>query len=394
MADDDQNSFLSDQSDSGGVDSFVEETSTGWLSRIGRSLVGVLVGLVGIVVAIGVLYWNEGRAVEAATALQEGAGTVISTPARPLDAAKEGRLVHVVGSAEAVMPARDPVLGVGAPGLLRLRRAVETFQWKEETRTQTTTELGGSERTRTIYEYSKVWSETPISSDGFRIVAGHVNPKPSLRTLDVTAPDARLGDFRLAPALITQLDDFQPLPAETVDLSSRGFRPVDSGFYRGNDPANPRIGDMRLHFEAVSGQPVTVVAGQISGELVPFNTSNGYEIALISPGTKPAAALFKAAQQDEALLTWILRAAGFIGMLICLSMLFQPLAVLVSVLPFLEPVVGAGVFMVSLVLAIPLTLLTIAVAWFAHRPLYGAILIIAGVIGPLAISRLVKRKAA
>ncbi len=376
-------------SDDGSFDTFTETTSTGWLSRLGQSLIGVLIGFVGILVAIAALYWNEGRAVDAASALSEGAGMVISAPAAPIEPSRDGKLVHVMGMAVALAPARDPVLGVTAPNLLRLRRVVEMYQWKEYQQTETNTELGGSETKRTTYDYRRIWTERPIASSSFRVPAGHGNPPMSMQSTTVAAPGGKLGDFRIAPPLLEKLDEFQPLvPEDTSALTARGYLPVDTGFYRGNDPATPRVGDIRLHFEAVSGQPITIVSGQFNNTLTPFNTSNGYEIALISPGSKPAAAMFKEAHDEEALLTWILRAVGFVGMLISLLLLFQPLSVLVSVLPFLETLVGAGAFLVAFVLAIPLTAITIAVAWFAHRPLLAGGLIIAGIALSYGASRL------
>ncbi|WP_206955999.1 TMEM43 family protein [Trinickia acidisoli] len=45
-------------------------------------------------------------------------------------------------------------------------------------------------------------------------------------------------------------------------------------------------------------------------------------------------------------------------------------------LPFLEDIVEAGVFLPTLMLTIPLTLVTIAVVWMAHRPVIGVALII------------------
>jgi hypothetical protein len=41
--------------------------------------------------------------------------------------------------------------------------------------------------------------------------------------------------------------------------------------------------------------------------------------------------------------------------------------------------VGAGAFLVALTLAIPITLLTIAVAWVVHRPLIGGLLLVGAV---------------
>jgi transmembrane protein TMEM43 len=53
--------------------------------------------------------------------------------------------------------------------------------------------------------------------------------------------------------------------------------------------------------------------------------------------------------------------------------------VLGSVLPFLGGLIEAGAFIFALALSVPLTLVTIALAWFAHRPILGCGLIAAAV---------------
>jgi hypothetical protein len=49
------------------------------------------------------------------------------------------------------------------------------------------------------------------------------------------------------------------------------------------------------------------------------------------------------------------------------------------VVPVLESLLGTGAFLVALTLAIPVTLLTIAVAWIAHRPLVGGALLLGAI---------------
>jgi hypothetical protein len=55
-------------------DTFTEVTSRSWISRIGQSIVGVLIGLVMVIASIVVLFWNERRAIQTARSLAEGAG--------------------------------------------------------------------------------------------------------------------------------------------------------------------------------------------------------------------------------------------------------------------------------------------------------------------------------
>ena len=54
-------------------DSVTEVTTTGWLQRIVQSLVGALIGILLVIGSIVLLWWNEGRAVDAIRALDQGA---------------------------------------------------------------------------------------------------------------------------------------------------------------------------------------------------------------------------------------------------------------------------------------------------------------------------------
>ena len=137
-------------------DSFVETTSTSWLSRIVGLIAGVLFGIVFVIGSIVLLFWNEGRAVQTARSLSEGGKVVVDAAPAPVDPGNEGRLVHVTGDAKAGAPIADPTFVVSAPAL-RLVRAAEMYQWQEDKREETHKSIGGSEQTVTTYTYKKVW---------------------------------------------------------------------------------------------------------------------------------------------------------------------------------------------------------------------------------------------
>ena len=157
------------------MDSFTETTSQGWFSRIVDSIKGIVVGLGMTVVAFPILFWNEGRAVQTAQSLEEGAGAVVSVSADRVDAANEGRLVHLTGTSAASAPVRDEDFGFSTPAL-KLVRKVEMYQWKEEEKSETKKKLGGGEETVTTYTYEKAWSSDPIDSSQFQEPSGHENP--------------------------------------------------------------------------------------------------------------------------------------------------------------------------------------------------------------------------
>src|SRR4051812_2293804 len=185
-------------------DTFTEVSTKSWGSRLVESIKGVLFGLV-LILGSGVgLFWNEGRAVQTQRSLTEGAGVVIDIDSARVDPVNEGKLVHVSGDMRAPAPVVDPDFGVSANGL-RLVRSVEMFQWKEDKKTETRKNLGGSEETVTTYTYTKEWATNRIDSRDFRQQDGHVNPPLRYQASAVLARDVSLGAFRPTARVIDML---------------------------------------------------------------------------------------------------------------------------------------------------------------------------------------------
>ncbi|MSP02294.1 MAG: hypothetical protein EXR07_14770 [Acetobacteraceae bacterium] len=148
---------MSDSFDDGSTSAgSVTETSTqGWGSRLAGSLGAALFGLILVPAAIVLLYWNEGRAVDAIRALNRGAASIVEVSAAAIDPGADGKLVHMSGMMQPTRPARDPVFGVTAEGLLRLSRTVEMYQWEEESNSHSQQNVGGSKTTETTYTYKR-----------------------------------------------------------------------------------------------------------------------------------------------------------------------------------------------------------------------------------------------
>ena len=141
--------------------------------------------------------------------------------------------------------------------------------------------------------------------------------------------------------------------------------------------------------------PLQVLAQNNSTLTTYHDTKNDYKIALIEPGVVTAQKLFADQASTEKLITWAYRIGGFLLLLLGFILIMGPLTMLVAFLPFLESLVGVGTFLVALGLSIPITLVTIAVAWLASRPLIGGGLLIAAAAAVWAIRNVaVKKKAA
>ena len=381
---------MSDAPNPGLGDTFTETTSKSWLQRIVGSFVGVLVGLMLIVASIVGIFWNEGRAIDTALALAEGAGAVVSVEASAVDPANEGKLVHVMGAASASAPLVDPQFPVKANGL-KLLRAVEMYQWREEERSETRDKLGGGTETVTTYTYTRAWSANRNDSAVFRHPDGHANPPMAFARREFVAGDAKLGAFALPPDLLGQLGDGARVDIDPAALAGRPSTTppeqiVDGIVYVGANPAAPRVGDLKLSYWLTPNGPVSAIGRQTGAGLSPYQTKAGGTLYIIDPGERDAAQMFKQAERENATLTWIVRGVALLAMGIGFALVLAPLSVLASVVPFLGSLVGAGAGLAALILTLALGPLTIAIAWFAVRPLMAIGVVAAGLIAAFLVS--------
>lgn len=376
-------------------DTFTEVSTQGWLSRIGGSIKGIFVGLVLIAVAFGLLFWNEGRAVKRTKTLKEGGGAVISVNASVVNGGNEGRLVHVSGRAETTETLQDETFGISVEAI-KLIRTVEMYQWVENTSTETKKKVGGKTETVTTYDYEKRWSSSLDDSSRFKHPEGHRNPSSmAYNSNEIVAGTVTLGGFRLSPSLVSRINNRTPvtIPADHAIPVTLGTRVHlhGNGFYLGADPAAPQVGDLRITFAEVLPTEVSIVARQVGDTFEAYPTKAGGTIELLQTGTVSADAMFQKAEQSNTMLTWILRGVGFFLMFLGFKMLFGPLEVVADVLPLAGTIVGAGVSVVSFLVALALSLLTIAIAWIFFRPLLGiTLLVIVVVIVVLIVRKLQK----
>ena len=378
-----------------------EVTVESWGSRLGGAFKGILAGIVLFVLAFPLLFWNEGRAVRRARALEKGAASVVAVSAEKVQSENEGKLIHVSGMLATDDTLVDPVLGITIKGI-RLKREVEMYQWKEKSSTKSEKQLGGSVKKTTVYTYEKCWSSSLIDSSSFR-EAGHNNPAAfPLPSETWYAADVRLGAFTLPRDMIRRIGAAEPcafpadykLPAAVNGRIENGMIviPAVQGAASAA-PAAPQIGDVRITLTQILPHELSVVAQQIKGSFCAYPV--GQEtISLMADSIQSAELMFSHAQSANNVLTWVLRIVGFLMMFFGLSMVLKPLSVLTDVLPFLGDLVEMGSSLVAFLIALPCALVVIAVAWLFFRPVLGiALLVLAGA-AVVCLIRIRKRKKA
>lgn len=377
--------------------SYTEVTSTNWFSRLGNSFKGIGTGILLIVAATVLLWWNEGRTVRTGDAIAEAQMVTEPIPSiDKIDSAFEGKMVYATGRAVTKDELTDPVFGVKV-NAIKLRRKVEYYQWVEHRRSEKRQKLGGGEETVTTYTYSREWVNHPVDSQSFKQMMGH-EKKTRIQTeaVDWLAPNVTFGAYRFPAFLTRSIGGEKPLDISLTDtqraeLQKAFFAPnasLDASqvvgqqgasmihtqtntIYVGREPGSPSIGDVRVTFFETPAAEVSILAKVNGDTFVPFRASNGNTFSRLSMGVQDMNSMFDAAKSSNATMAWILRGLGVVLCIAGFGMIFAPLKVLADVIPLLGSIVGAGTGLVAGLLGSAWSLVIIAIAWIRFRPVLG-----------------------
>ena len=298
---------------------------------------------------------------------------VISPSADVVDPFNDGMLLHLEGKALAGSDVADASFGVGPiAGVLKLRRNVEMYQWVESKTTEIQETSGGGTEKTTKYTYNEQWQSGLVYSSDFYEPNGHQNPgSVPYASFEAVANPIMLGDFILPKDMVDMISWYTDLPTSSLSIDSipdaqtRDFARISGeGFYLGNDPFQPEVGDTRVSFDVVPEGPISILAQQYSGMLSPYRTKNGGSIFILKRGTLSAEEMFKQAQHDNRIAAWMLRLVGFLMMFFWIKLVKQPFKVAVDIIPCIGDILDLGAFFLALIFSV----LIIAVSWAAYRP--------------------------
>jgi hypothetical protein len=220
--------------------------------------VRILFTVLAAIAAIGLVLWfGWGRFSHRIQQVVTAEIAPVSVTVEHIDAANEGRNVHISGKLEIAKPPRDTQLGVGADAAVLFRK-VEMMQWQEN--------CGATDCT-----YTSAWSATPADSSKFRHPAGHENPPQRLANARFDAGEIRLGAYMVdAELAATQLKAID-YPAHAANLPpnmAASFSEVGGVLYAGGDPAQPRVGTVRVSYRIVPIGSATLTGVQTGTRLI------------------------------------------------------------------------------------------------------------------------------
>lgn len=180
-----------------------------------------------VIIAVSMMWWNEGHAVYTAQSLDEGANRVVSLeeladlPVRE----RNGALVHFTGRVQG-KTLSDDEFGVAVDDAISLKRKVSMYQWKEREHKQRRQE-GQREVTYSTYTYHPEWSTQVHDQNRFREPEQAYPENPSSMAVTGNTIEERdvevssgVGNLLLSHGLRGQITGAEGVRVKNVELPS------------------------------------------------------------------------------------------------------------------------------------------------------------------------------
>ena len=359
--------------------------------KAGKGCLGFFLGPAMLVMAVYLLFNNEGDYLNTAQALDELQPLVqqVENTATP-DAALEGKPVHLSGTATTGDVLVDEAYGVQAKGIM-LRRNVQYAQWVEKKKKRigddkkpsymTDTEYRRSRDNEWIYSYHLAWVNEPVNSATFHHEeyrsANYTHYKAD--TQEQWATDVQVGSYKLTNSQINRItSDGKRVTPQLVPAMLQkhamlhgeylfiGRAPEGSSYYPLN-PEAPSVGDVRISWRQTSPQrPVSLVAVQKGNSFEPYTATNGAVVDLFYTDTLGLPQCFEEARTTNTMNLWMVRMGGWLMFWGAFACMLKPLA---GMVPVCRKLAEDGAVVISLILGTIGSLLTISVSWLFCRPL-------------------------
>lgn len=370
----------------------------GYFHRVKGSFVAMMLGIVLVPCSLGLHAWNEYRTVHRSRGLAEAKETVQSIGDPNILATElDQKLVHLSGFADTDEILQDEAFCVSERAI-HLARRVYMYQWTEQ-------ERRNRENTGTSpdYVYSPAWVNVPVDSSRFHEPAGHVNPSMPFTEVHQTAQTVHVGLYQLDNILTQKVDWWESLviPESAIvenltDAQRDKYLVRNDVLFIGHvgapDPERPEVGDMRITLEMVPPTDVSLLAQLRGNTFGEYRTRNGEAIHDLYVGKLSAADVMHRLEVNNAVLAWVLRLAGLAICVVGFSMILKPLSAVVSFIPFASQLTSGLFFLVAIILASVLSLITIGISWIAVRPVLGVALLAIAAFGIYLVNRLRRRE--
>ena len=322
--------------------------------------------IIGIILFLGafcLLWWNEGNSAKKINIANYVKKYAIEVNSNSVQRDNDNKLIATNGFAKTSSTLGDEF--VTSPNTLVLVRNVQMYQWIEE-----------NEDGKTVYK--KEWSDIEQNSDEFEDKI-HKNPRFSIKSKEYIAQSATLGKYDLSEKQIELIDPQK----EISNLKEKNeYKIIDNQYYKGKNIDEPEIGDLLISYNyAPSDTPISIIGEQKEDNTISSTVHKKLGAIYIQyDGKMTKDEMLDKYTNDNKLQTMGFRFLGWILMFIGLKLFFEPLMNILNLVPVLGEFANMATTFIFASITLVLSLFTIAVAWFAYRPLISILLIITGVI--------------
>lgn len=346
-------------------------------SKIKSALTGIIVGPIIILIAIYFLAANEFRSVARTAAIIEWESIVETLDTNNIEATNQ-KFVYTNWNLTSTS-INDPDFWLNIDGVA-YERKVEMYLWDQESKTEVKENLWWSETHTTNYSYKKIWSSTPIDSKNFEESQKYINPTEwKYQSHSEYSQEIKLNNFYISENLKRLFPISKSLSLQKENFSEiENITLANNFIFIWNDFNNPEIWDIRISYTYLPQNTLVSMLAYQENEntLWEFLLNQKQPLSKIVEWNVTKNELFKMLKDENTLLTWILRWVLLILMYIWFYMLLSILPTLGSVIPFLGKIIGFWVGIIAFVWTIILWGTTIAIAWFAARPIISILILL------------------
>ncbi|MCR5462630.1 MAG: TMEM43 family protein [bacterium] len=340
----------------------------GFFGKMSSSFSGIIIGILLLFGGIFMLWTNEQKNVKNIKDVKELRDQVIDVVSTSVDSKNEGKLIATSGKLDYNEDVKkDDIFNVSSQTPV-LVRTVEVYQWEEET----------SDDEKKSTTYKKVWSEKIIDSENFD--EGHENKTADLIPYKSDKFDEnetlKVGAFNLISDFIKFIKAEKEVTIEEGTILPEGYKVYNNKYITNSeDFTNPEIGDIRISYTKADYKEVSVLGKQIGDTIGNYTTAKNTNKMMLVKGTTNGAGMIDSIESANNMAKWIYRVLGSLLIIIAIGSILGPITTLIGYIPFLGNIVNSMIGVVSFLIGLSISLLIIAIAWFAARPIVSIILI-------------------
>ncbi len=389
------------------MDSYTTVTTKWYGSRIMDSIKWIFFWLILFIASFFVLWMNE-----ATVDMSEIAKTSVEVSPEKYDSNFDWKFVSVTWEIKTDEKIWDD-LYLKPGNYISLSRKVEMYSWVETEKSDTDTNMWGSQTTTTTYEYSKEWVEYPENSNDFQVSDGHHNPEKYLDSIQKRVVNSKVWIYDLDTSSISLASESQiNLNKDIIILPENDLTNKNSSletlswttstwvtltwtistwtitpdsiswislvnwylFEWKWKLSNPLVWDIRVSYTALKNWAgVTVMWKQNWEKLESYTDKDWNRLYRVFHWSRDDA--ISTLRTEYLFKLWWVRALWFILMWIGLALLLWPISVVLDVLPILWSL-GRGIIgIITFIIALVLSVITILISIVFHN-IYMLIIVI------------------